>query len=85
MDVAVTKLNMSLVYLRLGDLARARSFQSEAHSIFEPSLGPDHPYTQKAASGLGLIQLGDDAVRAVDWFFTGAYQLLADLCLLPPP
>ena len=83
--VAATKLNIALVYKRLGDLARARSFQSEAHSIYERNLGPDHPKTQNAARGLGLLQLGDDTVRAVSWFSAGAHQLLADLRLLPPP
>ena len=59
------------------DVGRMRSWTD--WSSLQPS------ETQNAARELGLIQLGDDAVRAVNWFSTGAHQLLADLRLLPPP
>ena len=47
--VANTKMNMQLVYGKLGDQTKSMGLYREAHSIYLQSLGQEHPKTRGIA------------------------------------
>ena len=55
-SVAMTKENIALVYIQLGQRDKAKILYQEAHEVFLRSLGPTHFNTLKAARGLAQLQ-----------------------------
>ena len=54
-SVAMTKENIAIVQIKLGNLGQAKILYKEAHEIFLRSLGPTHFNTMKAARGLAKL------------------------------
>ncbi len=57
---------MSSYDFKDGNLAQARSCIEQAHTIFETSLGPDHPDTQRAARSLEQLQASNTVAALGD-------------------
>jgi len=53
--VAIRVNNLGSVLLALGDLAAARAAAERALSIWEKTLGPDHPNTRNARANLDSL------------------------------
>ena len=51
----MTKENIALVYIQLGQRDQAKILYQEAHEVFLRSLGPTHFNTLKAARGLAQL------------------------------
>ena len=55
----MTLHNMAMLYTQQGDNDRARDLFTRAVSIFESSLGPQHPKTARSRTELHALPHGD--------------------------
>ena len=51
-DCAAALLNVSVIYIKLNDLVRAREFAERSHAILLNLYGPEHSSTKDAVSNL---------------------------------